>query len=340
MADKLVRGLFEPIAPRSRFHPQFAQLTRSPLHAHTRVFMDGLARRMGDPNGNFVRDFQTDGFHSRLFELGCFAYLEEAGLRLDRSFEQPDFLGAKDGIEVAIEAVTANPPTGQATDLSLRKMAKLSKEEILDKVSEEFPRRMAKVLGKKLIHAYHKLPHCAGKPLVLVVGPFFEAGAGFYSDDALFYPLLGRPDGNDDFEPFFRREDAAHVSAVLFSNQFTVSKFMRLCTDFSVIEWMRAEWGGVCFRNRDNDSYSISKFAYELGVSGEPRETWAHGMTLFENPFAHHLLPPGLLPASSRVFVDDDGVVTREVGSFHPAVSFMHMNIALGTPEHLWKPQT
>jgi hypothetical protein len=40
---------------------------------------------MGDPNGNFVRDFQGDGFHSRVFELACFAYLEEAGLTITRS---------------------------------------------------------------------------------------------------------------------------------------------------------------------------------------------------------------------------------------------------------------
>jgi hypothetical protein len=335
------KALFAPVADRARLHPQFAELLGSPLHQDARVFMQDLAVRMGDPNGNFVRDFQTDGFHSRLFELGCFAYLEEAGLVLDRTHEQPDFLVSRGGLHAALEAVTANPPTGQATDISLRNMVPLSDAEIFEKVSREFPRRMSKALVKKLKHAYHELPHCSGKPLVLVTGPFFEAGANFYTDDALFYPLYGTPDGRDEFEPFFRREDAQHVSAVLFCNQFTVSKFLRLCTDFAAIDWMRAEWVGTCFCNRNENSYGISHFKFELGLRQGPKEMWAHGVTLFENPFARLPLPQGLLPASSRVFVDDaDGMVTREVGAFHPVTSSMQMHVAETTPDHLWKPQT
>ena len=61
---------------------------------------------MGDPNGNFVDDYQADGFHSRLFELACFAYLEEAGMNLDRTHEAPDFLASRGGTRIAIEAST------------------------------------------------------------------------------------------------------------------------------------------------------------------------------------------------------------------------------------------
>lgn len=335
---KAAVDLFAPVADRARLHPQFAELLGSPIHQHARVFMAQLARRMGDPNGNFIRDFQTDGFHSRLFELGCFAYLEEAGLSLDRRYEQPDFLVSKNGIHAAIEAVTANPPTGQGTDISLRQMEQLSEDQILEKVSREFPRRMAKVLGRKLSHNYHDLPQCKGKPLVLVTGPFFEAGANFYTDDALFHPLFGTPDGRDEFEPFFQRDDAQHVSAVLYCNQFTVSKFLRLSTDLAALDWMNAKWGGTCFRNRDDESYEISRFNFNLRAPDKPKESWAHGVTLFENPYARHPLPQGLLPASSRVFVDVDGIVTRNVTEFHPVVSFMEMYIAEGTPDHLWIP--
>ena len=47
--------------------------------------MNALYQRMGDPNGNSLGDFQADGFHTRLFELACFAYLESAGFELNHS---------------------------------------------------------------------------------------------------------------------------------------------------------------------------------------------------------------------------------------------------------------
>jgi hypothetical protein len=171
------------------------QLVWSALHHKARDLMNALLGRMGDPNGNFLRDFQRDGFHSRVFELACFAYLEEAGLAIDRSHESPDYTVFAGGFSAAIEAVTANPPTGQATDLSLRQMAPLSEDEILHKVAAEVPRRIGNSLLKKLGKGYQNLPHCQGKPLVFMIAPYFEAGAGFYSDDAIAYPLFGDPEG-------------------------------------------------------------------------------------------------------------------------------------------------
>jgi hypothetical protein len=287
--------------------------------------MNSIIERMGDPNGNFLRDFQKDGFHSRVFELACFAYLEEAGLVINRSHEAPDFLVSGGGFGAAIEAVTANPPTGQATDLSLREMVPLSNSEVLEKVSEEVPRRIGNSLLKKLGKDYQSLPQCQGKPLVFMIAPYFEAGSGFYSDDALFYSLLGAPEGYPDPpSPFFQREDAAAVSAVLYCNQFTVSRFLRMTTEFGKDKAPKAIRKGVCYRRHGVDSHVRMPFRHLLGSSDVPMEHWSEGVTVFENPFALAPLPPGFLPATSRVFVED-GFVSREVSDFHPVVSFMQI---------------
>jgi hypothetical protein len=282
---------------------------------------------MGDPNGNFVRDFQSDGFHSRLFELSSFAYLEYAKLAIDRSFEAPDFLASRDGLEIAVECVTANPPTGQATDISLREMAPLSEEEIFEKVSCEVPKRITKILIRKLAHGYHEMPQCRGKPLVLMIAPFFEAGSVFYNDDALFYPLFGAPD--PEFEvvpPFFQRPDAASISAVLYCNPFTVPKFLRLAINHGAPCAPRLIRRGKCYVVRKND-YVVEEFAYVVGSKGAPRETWGEGVTVFENPNASSPLPRDFLPASSHVSVRE-GYVYREVRGFHPVVSFTQIEIA------------
>lgn len=309
-------------------HAQFAELLASPIHGAARVLMDDLLSRMGDPNGGFVRQFQGNAFHSRLFELACFAYLEEAGLVVDRSWARPDFMVRNTTGYAAIEVVTLNPRSGQATDISLRAMANLSSQDLLEKVSREVPGRIGKTLHRKLRQGYQHLEHCHDRPLVFMVAPFFEAGSNFYTDDALIHPLFGAPEGapNEIF-PFFQREEAAAISAVLYCNQFTVSRFFRLATKRQPSPSnCRVVRQGVCYRRRDDEQSALMEFSHELGSSGIPIENWAEGVTVFENPFADVPLQRGFLPATSYLSVQD-GFVTREVGEFHPVVSFMHVHL-------------
>jgi len=232
MSEPKHTDLFAPVVVPGRMHPQFRALIGSPCHGEPRALMNELLGRMGDPNGNFIRDFQSDGFHSRLFELASFAYLESAGLAIDRSYERPDFLATGSGMVIAVECVTANPPNGQATDISLREMMPLSDAEVFEKVSREFPKRMAKILSRKLAHSYHDLPQCQGKPFVLMIAPFFEAGSVSIRTMPCFNPLLGAPDPEAEIvPPFFKRPGSETVSAVLYCNQFTVPRFLRLGTN-------------------------------------------------------------------------------------------------------------
>lgn len=283
--------------------------------------MTDLAARMGDPNGNFIRDFQGEAFHARVFELACFAYLEEAGLTIDRSHEQPDFIAAYGEHAVAVESVTVNPVGGQGADVSLQNIKQLTNVEILDKVSVEVAERITRSLQKKLRHRYHELPQCAGNPLVLMISPFFEAGSNFYTDDALFYPLYGGPEGwSNIVTPFFHLEEAAPISAILYCNQFTVSRFFRLTTNFSAHGAPRTVRAGYCYRRRGEDEYALQQFEHLLGSADLEQETWSEGVTVFENPFAEIPLRRGLLPATSYVSVQD-GFVCREVSDFHPLLS-------------------
>ena len=304
-------------------HPQYRSLLESKFHDAARVLMNEIFERMGDPNGNFVRDFQSNGFHSRVFELACFAYLEDAGFAIDRSYEQPDFLISREGNEIAIESVTANPPSSQSADISLLQMPQLSEAAVTAKVVGEFPKRMAKILTRKLTHAYHELPQCKGKPLVLMIAPFFEAGAVFYTDDALMYPLMGAPEPEAEVvSPFFQRSDAETVSAVAYCNQFTVPRFLRLGTDFTAPDAPHLTRHGSCYIAGQDGDFYLRKYDHVVGSERTPKETWNEGVTIFKNPNAAVPLPRDVLPASSHVSVRD-GYVYREVRGFHPLVSFM-----------------
>jgi hypothetical protein len=313
--------IFTVVVPLGRRHAQFTALLEFAPYADARSLMNKIFQRMGDPNGGFVRHFQGDGFHSRLFELCCFAYLEEAGLGVDRAQPCPDFIVSGQLGHAAVESVTLNSPAGQGTDISLLRLEPLTQEEIFAKVSRELAQRISRTLVRKLKHAYQDLDHCRDRPLVFMVGPFFEAGASFYTDDALFYPLFGGPEGwENETLPFFRRKEASAVSAVLYCNQFTVSKFFRLATDFSTSDLPITLREGMCYRPHGVDAHALCKFSHRLGSTATPKEKWAEGITVFENPYARIPLPRGLLPATSFVYVED-GYVSREVAEFHPVVS-------------------
>ena len=321
-------NLFQSRKPETRLHPAFVALRDSKIHADARCLMNALYARMGDPNGNFPSDFQTDGFHSRLFELACFAYLESSGFNLDRSLESPDFLASSpDGLTIAIEATTANPTTGRATNISLLQMPNLSESEIYEKVEIEFPRRMISVLEKKLTHRYHDLPHCMGNPLVLMVAPFFEPGAVFYTDASLLKCLYGAGGtAGGDVAPFFDFSDARAISAVLYCNAFTVPRFLRMAMQFDDAEKLIAERNGVCYIGNQNKDGPPYEFRYQVGDSSAPVETWHEGVTLFINPHATHALPQSCLPHSCSFSVKD-GVVDREIQGFHPVTSTTFISV-------------
>ncbi len=85
--------------------------------------MDRLFDQMGDSDGHFLQEFQGIGFHARLFELACFAYLQECGYVIQRNQRSPDFLAICGSTSLALEAVTSNPPLGQGHDIAISEMA-------------------------------------------------------------------------------------------------------------------------------------------------------------------------------------------------------------------------
>ncbi len=311
--------LFEESISVDKQHPQFISLLNSEVHGGAREYINNTFEKMGDPNGSFIKHFQGSGFHSRLFELACFAYLEECGLKIDRNYKKPDFIGVSKNVSLAIECVTANPSNGQKTDISLTQMVNYPNDELMDKIAHEVPKRLGRILWKKLNHHYQDLPHCLGLPLVLVIAPFFEGGSLLYTDHCLIEYLYGSPEGDNSQDDFFGKDNSRHISAVLFCNRFTVSKFLRISTDYKRLNDYRAILSGYAYKSIDIENYRLINFSRVLGDE-ESSELWSEGVTLYENPNAAIPLEKEVLKCSSRIYVED-GYVCRDVYGFHPLSS-------------------
>jgi len=109
-------------------------------------------------------------------------------------------------------------------------------------------------LVSKLRRRYWERPCCQGAPLLLIVAPFHEPGSQTYIDESLARYLFGIQRYNDWTEyggilvreapvlshsvgnktipsRFFTLEDAQNISGVVWANQFTVSKFLRMAAE-------------------------------------------------------------------------------------------------------------
>ena len=292
-----------------------------------------LQSHFDDPDGNFVEQFQTTGFDSRTFELFLFAMFRESGHTIDRSNHRPDFMISRDGLTVAIEAVTASPPSNAGVQQYLALPKEQNAYEREEYVKHSVPIRLGSPLYTKLKAKYWKEPHVAGKPFVIAIEDFHTAGSLTTSSIALTRYLFGLEqqwyhdaDGKLvitekqlDFHKnnvkqissgFFNLAEAENVSAVLFTNVGTIPKFLRMGhqgpyrnPDLKVLRM------GTCFRH-DPNATKPDSFLYEVG-DPDLIETWRQGTVLIKNPKALNPLPDEWLGAGiEEDLIDGKSVMT------------------------------
>ncbi|HXJ18950.1 MAG TPA: glycosaminoglycan attachment protein [Polyangia bacterium] len=227
--------LFAPMAPLEELNPRFVSVLREPGYSPALGIMREMAFHFRDPDGNFVQQFQTDGFDARLWELYLFGFLTESGFLLDRSHNSPDFVAVKWDETVCIEAVTVNPTTKSVIS---------PPQDAASFMNDYMPMKFGSPLSSKLKKEYWKLPHVQGHPFVLAIEDFHQEGSMTWTSTALTTYLYGyrhtwkrADDGSlivipqqvrvhkvgDKEVPsgFFFQAGTEHVSAVMFSNSAT-----------------------------------------------------------------------------------------------------------------------
>jgi hypothetical protein len=108
------QDLFVPVVPGDRLHPSFRGIAESAGYAPSRAMMQRAFARMGDRDGNFVQQFQTDGFDARTWELYLHATFDALEFAIDLTHDAPDLLLEGRGLRWAVEATTANPSASGA----------------------------------------------------------------------------------------------------------------------------------------------------------------------------------------------------------------------------------
>jgi len=316
-------------------HPYFKILVNEPRYEAARNLIKEIAYTFVDVDGNYIREFQTRGFDARLWELYLYVYLHNAGFQINRDYPAPDYRVAFFGEECFIEAVTVNPSENpHRPDPAPPKSA----EDVVELTRDYLPMKFGSALYSKLQKRYWEKEHVSGKPLILAIHDFHMPGSMTWSRNGLSDYLYGVRSqigtdaagnsiavyekvkehswcGKTIPSAFFNQAGAEHISAVLFSNAATITKFNRMGKLAGMgskdIKMIRT---GVLF-NPAPDALEPIPFWWDVD-SPEYEESWSDSMIMFHNPRARIQVPPTCFGDISHVVFDADR--GKFMGHFQP----------------------
>lgn len=301
-----------------------------------------IAATFTDKDGNFVKDFQTTGFDSRLWELYLHAYLRSDGFVLDETKAVPDYIATKAGRTVFIEAVTVNPTDAKAANQAESAAIGLTGWDLFSyRMQNVYPIKFGSPLFSKVKKRYWEQEHVTGRPFILAIEDFHDAGSMVWTGSALELYLYGQNydwyrEVNGEFvvvpeaisthqhgskkipSGFFRQPDSEHISAVLFSNSATITKFNRLgfLTGYRP-EGLTMLRAGACYNHEPHATEPLP-FMYVVGEPSAPVETWAEGLSMFHNPKALVPVPRELFPNIAHHSLDERNRMRSVIPKFHP----------------------
>jgi hypothetical protein len=327
------RPLLMQAGPRGT-SPEFDLLTKTISHWPALMAVGECYLALPNPDANFVSDFQTNNFASRLFELYLLACFREQGLQVRQDQPSPDFWIEKEGMACWVEAVTANSETPRAGGIGDWVHAPDDRNE---RTTGDPAERFAKTLRGKLQRKYHELEHVKGQPFALAIADFHKSGSMVWSREALPSYLYGT---RADIEVqdtqrravstpisnligkhripagLFRDPKLAHLSGVIFSNAATLGKFNRM--------GFLAGWrppgltmirSGILF---DRTPGALEPIPFELSIDSSEYEAlwpwgeaWCQEMEIFHNPLADYPAPFDLLPGATHWFEHEGEVICR-----------------------------
>lgn len=322
--------LFEDLNVANR-HPAFVYLRDGATQRAARELLAELGRWTPDLDGNLVRDFQTTGYSARVWELYLRFAFRAIGLEIANEYAAPDFCLRRDDAEVFVEAVTVNAAEPVSAALGAGAPPD-PPADFWSFIEKDMPIKFGSPLHTKMQKRYWEQAHVAGKPFALAVADFHAPGSMVWSHTAVSIYLYGRSaivavdengskkgteklvaefdKGGVTIAPFFEQPDTEHVSAVIFSNAGTISKFNRM--------GVRAGFGDRFVRlvrrggwhNPEPGAFDAIPFEIDI-ESPHYSEAWEDELEMYHNPKALHPIDEALFPGIAHFRIDNGGAVWR-----------------------------
>lgn len=319
--------ILKPCVPKKKLHYNFSQLLENPGYSPARELIKEISFAFKDLDGNFKKDFQTTGFDGRLWELFLYVYFYEQKYQIDDTKAVPDFIVANSLAKFGVEAVTVNPTTDLTPPLPQ------TPEEEAALCRDYMPIKWGSPLYSKLKKRYWEKPAIKDLPLVFAIHDFHGLGSMVWSLPALSDYLFGlRADsegmdspieshkyGNKEIPSgFFNLPGSENISAVLASNEATLTKFNRMAkiAGFGDPNVQMIRIGAML----DYANVSMQPFQLET-KEGVESENWSSGITIYHNPNATRPIDMRVFHTALNVFLENGQRSYFSTRQFHVARS-------------------
>lgn len=313
-----------PVVDETKFHPYFKVLINEPRFEAARNFIKEVVYSYIDPDGHYIKEFQTQGFDARIWELFLYVFLYDAGFEFIHGHAAPDYHVSFYGNECCIEAVTVNP--SQYPDRPDAKQPE-TQEEAHALTDDYLPIKYGSAFYSKLQKKYWEKEHVKDKPLIIAIHDFHMSGSMGWSRTALSEYLYGRRirlvevdgekrvinetieihtwEGKEIPSNYFDLPDSENISAVLFTNAATITKFNRMGKLAGLgSKDVRLIRTGYLF-NPDPDVLQPIQFSADVG-SPEYEESWSDSLMMYHNPNALHPVNPEWFGTISHLWIDKE----------------------------------
>ena len=328
-------NFFKPIHDVLRQDSSFREITTKLEFSPAKGIMEAMMYYFQDPDGNFVEQFQSNAFNSRLWELYLFAVLGERRFYIDRHYPAPDYSCRGIGGEFFIEAVTANPTIRDGVNVETgRPETSPERDEYMQ---QYVPLKFSGPLTAKLGKRYWEQPHIGDRPVALAIADFHCPNSQEWSQTALVTYLFGLSSETSRDEHgrlkikwnqvkehvwgtkrvrsgFFNLEYSEHISAVISTREADIWKFNRmgLKAGFGAtgIKMMRV---GTRYIN-DPNAAAPEPVAFAVHAA-DYTEEWTDGLQIYHNPNAEHPLEPNAFPGAVHHRLENGMLVSYSNGS-------------------------
>lgn len=323
--------IFSPLVQEEKMPSDYKTLVNSEFFSPAREIIQEAAYSFEDPDGNYIEQFQSSGFNSRLWELYLYAFFHEMDFLINRDFNAPDYIIEKRDVRLCIEAVTVNP-----SQHNIDEPEPTNDEEKIRLLSDYMPIKYGSPLYTKLKKKYWEKDHVSGHPLLIAIHDYHQKDSMMWSRPALETYLYGAkrtysisPQNtieqhvetiaehrwNDKVIPsnFFAQPDSENISAVIHSNQATIGKFLRMgfLAEFGRKDIEIIFKGLAMYDNKRLVEFENAVVPYEY------EEKWKDSITIYHNPNAIHPLDHTLFPNVAHVFFAD-GIFSSIKPFFYP----------------------
>jgi hypothetical protein len=318
--------IFRLTVPERKLNSNFRMLWEGKGYSPAKEIIAEIAYSFEDPDGNYIQQFQTAGYDARLWELYLYAFLHENDFLIDRQFKAPDYLCSKYDHTVFIEAVTVNP-TQENAPSEISPDAEQDPDQLANYAAIKF----GSALYSKLMKRYWQLEHVKDKPLIFAIADFHQHRSMLWTHPYLMEYLYGWKDRlikteqglqrvtesitehvyHDKRIPsgYFTQPESENVSAVLFSNSGTISKFNRMgkLAGFGDPGVKMIRIG----KRYDHGQDKVEPADFTLVVDEQScTETWSEGVSIFHNPHAKVPVDEHLLPDAAHHYFRDGRLVS------------------------------